>query len=284
MYVLSASTSFVTALMASHANAYIRPPLSGHDFDFSAVYTSGLKLSTSSPPTDILPVEEIALKRPVVTLSDPDSAGRDDRYISFLEISYLPTIDTLDDVIYAFPWIKTNQIVLENGTLSDELYESSQIYHADAIESGEVRNATLHVWRQTPSLMDYIDDDVWPTLWQLAGVWSNTTSKVDYDFARANVDFKVRNDTGTFRGDVDENGATISGYVSTTSMTTATSATAGPTDVPATTTGSGSVPASSTTAAGPTETPNAASPLVFSASWAIGVLGIVLFVLAGSAI
>ncbi|KAI2617288.1 hypothetical protein GGS26DRAFT_407922 [Hypomontagnella submonticulosa] len=276
MYTLNAPTAFLAALLAvGRVKAIIFPPLTGHDFDFTATYKSGLKLSPADPPRDVMAAKEIIFERPTLTLTDPDKAGRDDQYLSFLEISYIPTIDMLDDVIFTFPWIKTHLIVSENGTLSDELYESHSIYRADYIPSSEIRNATLHVWRQTPALMDFIENDPnkMPTFWQLARVWSNSTEKVDKNFARANVDFKVRNETGTFRGDVDENGASIEGYVSTSTKGPKST----PTDGPASTTGSADAPATTTDAANPTGTPNAAAPqLGFSALWTMGASGLLL--------
>ncbi|KAI1403322.1 hypothetical protein F4819DRAFT_231280 [Hypoxylon fuscum] len=273
---IRASAAAVLFVVTEATASYIRPPLTGHDFEFTAVYKSSLTISTSDPPKDVLSAKEIALQAPAVTLTDPDSAGREDRYLSFLEISYIPTIDGLDDVIYTFPWIKTNLVVKENGTLSDELDESSSITRFDKIESNEVRNATLHVWKQTDALMAFLDDDNMPLFWQLALVWSNTTSRYDYNFQHANVDFKVRNETGNFRGGVDENGDGVPGYIS--SSTSMTSATALPTDAPSTTAGSGSVPASTTTSTeSPTATPNAApSQVILSAPWSMMSSGLLL--------
>ncbi|OTA92586.1 hypothetical protein M434DRAFT_396355 [Hypoxylon sp. CO27-5] len=278
MFAVTATAAVVAVLCdaVSASNFPIYPPLTGHDFDFTATYPSGLKISTSDPPKDVLPATEFPYRVPIVTLTDPDSVGRDDRYISFLEISYIPDprYDPLNDVIYTFPWAKTNLTVTENGTLSDESKESHRIYHSDAIETSEVRNATLHVWKQTPALMDFIsgeDSGNMPILWQLILTWSNTMDKVDKNFPRANVDFKIRNETGEFRGGVDDNGASISGYVATSTS----SATANPTGVTSTSIGSGSVAASATTSAGgPTETPNAAFPQVISTSWAMAISGI----------
>ncbi|KAI1475073.1 hypothetical protein F4774DRAFT_398326 [Daldinia eschscholtzii] len=283
MYVFSARTGFLASAFAFCQVTASWPPITGDDFDFTATYKSGLKITPSKPPTDVLHAKEIVFERPTVVLTDPDSTGRDDRYTAFLEISYIPTIDMIDDKIYTFPWIKTNLVVKENGTLSSELRESMSIYHDDEIPSSEVRNATLHVWKQNPELMHFIEDDDMPIFWQLARIWSNSTSKVDYNFPRASVDFKVRNETGEFRGDVDENGASIEGYVSTSATA---GATATPTDVPSTPTGPGSAPASTTTGAGePTETPSAASShLISSASWLMAFSGLPLLASVISAI
>ncbi|KAI1803141.1 hypothetical protein F4811DRAFT_526191 [Daldinia bambusicola] len=282
MYVFSTRVVLATALALCQVNA-ARPPITGDDFDFTATYKSGLKIAQSKPPKDVLSAKEIVFERPTVVLADPDSAGRDDRYLAFLEISYVPWLDIVDDTIYSFPWIKTNLVIAENGTLSDELDESKSIYRADAIETSEVRNATIHVWKQNPELMHFLEDDYMPVFWQLGTVWSNSTDKVDMNFPRASVDFKVHNETGEFRGDVDENGASIAGYVSTS---TTASGTAFPTDVPSTTTGSGSVPASTTAGAGErTETPSAASTQsISSGSWLIAFSGLSLFFLAISTI
>ncbi|KAI1780314.1 hypothetical protein F4818DRAFT_395331 [Hypoxylon cercidicola] len=194
-------------------------------------------------------------------LADPDGTGRDGRYVAFVEVSRIPELDTIDDVIYSFPWIESNLTVTENGTLTPDLhsYGYSQIIHFNSIPTNEVRNATVHVWKQTPELVAFLlDQDRHAILLQLALVWSNTTERISYDFPRANVDFKIRNETGEYRGDVDGNGASIVGYVSSSTLA-GTSATAIATDAPSTTTGSASVPASTTTAtASPTSTPNAA--------------------------
>ncbi|KAI1136643.1 hypothetical protein F5Y05DRAFT_414899 [Hypoxylon sp. FL0543] len=272
-----AATILAAASLCDVVSASIYPvtsPLTGHDFDFTATYPSGLKLTTSNPPKGILPATEFTDHCPQITLTDPDRAGREDRYISFLEISHIPDpeYDVLN-VSYWFPWVKTNLTVTDNGTLSDALEESLNIYLVQAIETSEVRNATLHVWKQTPGLMEFIDDDKLPLLWQVLRVWANVTDNVDRTFPRANVDFKIRNETGEFRGGVDDNGASIPGYVPTSTR----SATAKPTSATPTTTGSGSAPKSTATSAGGQTTPHtAASPQAMSASWATAISGILL--------
>ncbi|KAI0837414.1 hypothetical protein F5Y06DRAFT_89123 [Hypoxylon sp. FL0890] len=284
-----AATLIIAALcdIVSAGGGYpIYPPLTGHDFDFTATYTSGLKLSTSDPPKAVLSAKGFLNQVPDITLTNPSSAGQDDRYISFLEISYIPDPewDPIDDVIYWFPWVKTNLTVTSNGTLSDELRESMSIYHGDAIKTSDVRNATLHVWKQTPALMDFIDgkdSEDMPVLWQLMRVWSNTTHEVDTDFPRANVDFKIRNETGEFEGWVDDNGASIVGYVPTSTS----SATAKPTGAASPTTASGAVPAATTTGVkGSTGAPSAASSQGISASWAVIISGTLLLASTISAI
>ncbi|XXG97860.1 hypothetical protein Hte_004174 [Hypoxylon texense] len=253
--------AFVAALFALGGVHAYGPSVSGHDFNFSVAYRSGVTFSTADPPTGVLKATDIAMTEPVVTLADPDGAGRDGRYVAFVEVSYVPTLDGIDDVIYTFPWIEANLTVLANGTLAPDLHAYRPITHFNTIYTSEVRNATVHVWKQTPELVAFLlDDDFAGTFWQVALVWSNSTSKISYDFERANIDFKIRNETGEYRGDVDDNGASIVGYVSSSTSAPGTSATTIPTGAPSTTTtGSGSVPASTTTgAAGPTETPNAA--------------------------
>ncbi|KAI5923493.1 hypothetical protein F4810DRAFT_208704 [Camillea tinctor] len=243
------------ALICTGTGAYNRPHLTGHDFDFSATYASGLQFSTSYPPTDVLPAREIALREPVITLNDSSDAGGDARYVTFLEISYYPSIDMIDDIIYAFPWIKTEQLVLENGTLTDDFHHGSRIYHEDYIPSGEVRNATMHVWKQTDDLMSFLTGDEMPVLFQLARVWANSSSKAPTDFLRANIDFKTQNQTGTCRGDVDQNGATITG----SATTTACSATATSGVVSSTTTAIDTSATTTASAVSATTTPNASA-------------------------
>lgn len=262
MIAFNAPVFTAVILAISGVNAYRTDYVTGHDFDFSVTYPSGLTFSTTERPTDVLSATDIGAKEPLVTLTDPDGTGRDDRYVAFVEISYIPTIDSINDVIYEFPWIESNLTVLSNGTLTPDVYDSGRITYFHTIWTNEVRNATLHVWKQTPELVDFLLDNSFAgTFWQLALVWSNTTSKISYDFPRSNIDFKIRNGTGEDRGGIDDNGASIVGWVSS-STSAGTSATALPTDAPATTTGSGSVPASTTGAASPTETPNGASSLM----------------------
>ncbi|KAI8962043.1 hypothetical protein F5Y11DRAFT_324084 [Daldinia sp. FL1419] len=274
-------TFLATALIFARLGAATWPPISGNDFEFTATYESGLKIIQSKPPKDVLSVEEFLFDYPEIVLTDPDSAGRDGRYTAFLEISYVPYYESLDTVIYTFPWIKTNLIVKENGTLSDELRESRTWSRYYETTTSEVRNATMHVWKENPELKHFIEEDDMPMFFQLARVWSNSTSKVDYNFPRANVDFKVRNETGEFRGDVDKNGAKIEGYVSTSSTIASTA----PTDAPSATTGPGSAPASTTTDAGePTENPNAAGSHLVPASRLLAVSGALLLTSVISAI
>ncbi|KAI2602313.1 hypothetical protein GGR54DRAFT_654392 [Hypoxylon sp. NC1633] len=232
MSPLKTLASLAMALPAiGQASAGPGIPITGHSFDFTALYASGLEISTKSPPTPgtMLSAQEINFQQPTITLSDPPpSSGSDpnqDWYISFLEISYLPPAGE----------------ALQNGTLTDAPADAHRIVHADSVPTSEARNATLHVWRQTPSLLSYLDSGASSSLLlHVAQVWNNSTTKADMGFARANVDFKVRNETGEYRGDVDANGASVSGGV-----LSSTSVTSVPTGAPTTTTtGSG--------AAGPT--------------------------------
>ncbi|KAI6088772.1 hypothetical protein F4821DRAFT_276974 [Hypoxylon rubiginosum] len=212
MIAFNAPVFTAVILAISGVNAYRTDYVTGHDFDFSVTYPSGLTFSTTERPTDVLSATDIGAKEPLVTLTDPDGTGRDDRYVAFVEISYIPTIDSINDVIYEFPWIESNLTVLSNGTLTPDVYDSGRITYFHTIWTNEVRNATLHVWKQTPELVDFLLDNSFAgTFWQLALVWSNTTSKISYDFPRSNIDFKIRNGTGEDRGGIDDNGASIVG-------------------------------------------------------------------------
>ncbi|KAK7967913.1 uncharacterized protein PG986_002190 [Apiospora aurea] len=200
--------------------------IQGRDFDFSVVYPSGLSFSTSKPPGDALSLQDVLYDVPQITFSDKaaasaSSSGKDaPQYLSFLEISSVPLYESLGDALYSFPWIQANGTASPaNGTLigSERGWRRPD---ASKTETGEVRNATLHVWRQTPELLEYLvgagNTLRMPLFWQVAGVWANSTSKVDYGFKRANIDFKVRNETGTARCGVDGNGAKITDVASAT--------------------------------------------------------------------
>ncbi|KAI1341041.1 hypothetical protein F5Y15DRAFT_376762 [Xylariaceae sp. FL0016] len=237
--------ALVWALAIMRASA-ILPPITGNDFDFSVIYPSSLEISTSDPPQDVLPYEEIVFEEPQVTLSDADAEGR---YLSFVEISYVPYIDGINDVIYTFPWVRTNLTVLENGTLSDAGDDAYVSYHQDVSTTAELRNATLHVWRQTDDMSRFLTEDEMPVYWQLATIWANITDDISYDFPRANIDFKVRNATGSScRADVDGNGASIEGAPKTTTACAATATTVATTSATAT-----DISGATTTAAGGTE-------------------------------
>ncbi|RDL40150.1 uncharacterized protein BP5553_00129 [Venustampulla echinocandica] len=234
-----------TALVLSaFANAYIRPPITGHDFDFKAVYPSGLELSTMAPPKGILPPEEIPLTDPILTLINMDEEAKASLYIAFLEISRIPTTSMLDDVLYTFPWTLTNLTVLSNGTLA-ETNDTKSWHIRNEIDGGEVRNATMHVWRQTPELTAWMaGEDArvtrMPSWYTIAKVWSNTTDRVSKNFPKANIDFKIQNTAGDYRCDVDNSGAPISGIsVGATTCTGAPTKVATQTSVRVTTTPTG---------------------------------------------
>ncbi|KAI1762749.1 hypothetical protein GGR53DRAFT_401053 [Hypoxylon sp. FL1150] len=145
--------AFTAVIIAiSGVTAYRSNPISGHDFDFAVVYPSGLTFSTMQPPTDILPASDIGATEPLVTLADPDGAtGRDDRYVAFVEISYQPAYDSVDDAIYEFPWIESNLTVGENGTLTPDplLHGASHIGYFHTIWTCRPRRRDrVRCWRQ----------------------------------------------------------------------------------------------------------------------------------------
>ncbi|KAK8135979.1 hypothetical protein PG984_003919 [Apiospora sp. TS-2023a] len=181
--------------------------IQGHDFDFSLMYLSGLTFSTSKPPRDVFSLRDVLYDVPQITFADPASlapaSDKDNapQYLSFLEISSVPVLDSLDNLIYSFPWIQASGTVSPGkGTLV-----------------GSSRG-----WRrpdETPELVEYLfgagNTLRMPLFWQVAVVWAHSTNKVDYDFKLANLDFKARNETGEARRDVDDQGASIVGVMRT---------------------------------------------------------------------
>ncbi|KAK8035497.1 hypothetical protein PG993_010492 [Apiospora rasikravindrae] len=261
----SSSVSVVSAAIFTQAIHAATSGIQGRDFGFNVVYPSGLTVSTSKPPADVLSLPDVLYDVPQITFSDKAAASASSsekdapQYLSFLELSYVPWSESLGDAIYTFPWIQANGTVSPaNGTL---LGSELGWRRPDKVETGEVRNASLHVWRQTPELLEYLfgagNTLRMPLFWQVAGVWAHSTSKVDYDFKFANIDFKVRNETGKARCNVDSHGASITGVTSTACASTAapTVATAtsdhsvAPTGVAAEPTGSAESPASTPNAA-----------------------------------
>ncbi|OAA70647.1 hypothetical protein ISF_02621 [Cordyceps fumosorosea ARSEF 2679] len=238
----------VAASLASLAAAsWPDPPLTGRDFDFTADFHSSsssssaspsssskkptatpVTLSTLKPPADIVPANPVFYTPAVVTLVKLDDAARAARYIAFFEVSYIPAADTLDDVVYTYPWIRTNLSVQDAaGTLGGTADTDSQLAVAPAIDTGEVRNATLQVWRQDDDLLRYIaaierTRVPAPLSYAISQVFSNTTTNVSYDFRRASIDFKVQNKTGTRRCDVNAEGAPVPGVPRGASACTAT--------------------------------------------------------------
>ncbi|KAK7995899.1 hypothetical protein PG991_015366 [Apiospora marii] len=231
--------------------------IQGRDFDFSVVYPSGLTFSTSKPPGEVISLRDVLYDVPEITFADPASlapASDNDapQYLSFLEISFVPA----------------------NGTASPSsdgrLVDSRKGWRRpDEVESGEVRNASLHVWRQTPELVEYLfgagNTVRWPLFFQVASIWSHSTSKVDYDFELANIDFKVRNETGRARCDVDDQGASIVGATKTACATTVAPTSIGPSGVR---TGTAGEPTAGS-GTGSAESPGASTPSIASSRAAL---------------
>lgn len=256
--------------------------IQGRDFDFSVNYPSGLTFSTSKPPDEVMSLRDVLYDVPEITFADPASLGpasgnNAPKYLSFLEISYVPVLDSLDTAIYTFPWIQANGTASSNnGKLEDS---KKGWRRPEEVESGEVRNASLHVWRQTPELIEYLfgagNTVRWPLFFQVASIWSHSTSRVEYDFKMANIDFKVRNETGKARCDVDNQGASIAGVTKTACATTAPTSTTpakGPSGTLTGTAGSGT---------GSAESPGASTPSIASsrsalpATWLAVCLGLI---------
>ncbi|KAI1454133.1 hypothetical protein F4805DRAFT_440828 [Annulohypoxylon moriforme] len=243
MLTPSASAPLITALLAllTHVSGDGggRDIQTGHDFDFNATYPPGLQISTKNPPSAVLPADEILVLRPQITVDNP--AGNDEsRYIAFLEAIVVPDIPSVS-MITSFSWILTNLTILENGTLSDAAPDVRRLLRFAEHDTSEVRNATVQVWQQSSALEKWVNGNMDDSgiLYGVSMVWANATDDdAGRDVLRAGVDFKVRNETGADRGDVDGNGNRI------TSASSVMSTTAAPT--------SG--------VESPTATPNAASP------------------------
>ncbi|KAK8859727.1 hypothetical protein PGQ11_010461 [Apiospora arundinis] len=248
MFSSVALVAAATAIFARGADA--KPPfgiLDGHDFDFTVTYKSGLTFSTSKPPTHEINLRDVLYTTPQLTFADPAAAAAgasSPEYLSFIAISRVPYYESLGDYLVNFPWIQANGTAADNGTL---VGSKSGWNRPDAgeTEDGDVRNATIHIWRQTPEMLAYLfgakNRSRMPLFWQVAGVWGNITSQVDTSTIwRASIEFKVRNETGKARCDVDANGAKIANVskdaICTTTATASPSSTApasgGPTGTP----------------------------------------------------
>ncbi|OTB04892.1 hypothetical protein M426DRAFT_320472 [Hypoxylon sp. CI-4A] len=261
----------VLTISQVNANGPDPPPLTGHNFDFSATWPSGVTISTLNAPATVFSAEDVALVEPTLTLLNLASTDEDkdeyERYTSFLEISYISRLEP-DAIGGSFTWVKTNLTVLPSGTLN-ETDESLLFGITGTALTSDVRNATLHVWRQNEELMSALDDLDFTFLFQLARTWGNITDYMPKNFPRSNVDFKVRNETGAARDGVDENGALLPQYYN--QSTTTSSATTTPT-------------ASPTASVTPTETPNAASSQGVLPLWPMVISGLLLLASAVSAL
>lgn len=217
----------IAAGLASLATAsWPDPPLSGNDFGFSADFkntgdgkssqgTDELKFSTKHRPAagDVIKANSAMYDPATIALLDPDAEARQARYIAFLEISYIPGSDSADNVMYSYPWIRSNMTVQDSGELLPNSSSDNPKSSKPWIPSSEVRNATIQVWRQTGNLDSYINN-VRNKLkmsfgFALSEVFTNSTSDLPYDFKLSSIDFKVQNKTGTARCDVNDNGAPI---------------------------------------------------------------------------
>ncbi|KAI1863075.1 uncharacterized protein JN550_009811 [Neoarthrinium moseri] len=201
-------TLAVTLASSVRANTGLRP-VSGHDFDIDVVYPSGLSFSTDNPPTAPLPqtVIQSNASLPQITLRNLENSSTQAQYISFVVITHLghdrwdPSINGTSEVI---SWLRANQTLLENGTLSGGGGGKDNGRSGLSVEIGEYQNASLHVWQQHPNVTDYIFKNNRNAAWvALLDIWGNATwggygeppAYVSYDFQRANIDFGVRNDT-----------------------------------------------------------------------------------------
>ncbi|KAI1449681.1 hypothetical protein F5Y02DRAFT_372443 [Annulohypoxylon stygium] len=285
MFPSGATALLTTAFLAlTHTTTAAAPkfPLAGHDFDFTFTYPSGLEISTSNPPNAVLSASEITRLQPQINLAKPNIS---DRYIAFLEINVIS--ETNAEVGTTFPFILTNLTALSNGTLDDSSPDCHRILQFSPPTTSEVRNATAHVWQQSDALGKLVNGDQGDTALALniGSLWYNISyADIIQSFSHANVDFKVKNETGVDRNDVDDNGARISptatGSVSSTfsapfRVTTGTSpaSASASTSAPVLTSGlassSASDSASATTsdAEGATATPNDASTQLALESW-----------------
>lgn len=186
-------------------------PISGHDFEIDVVYPSGISFSTTEPPNSSLPLSEILSNDtlPQLTLRNLPTPGNDStgKYISFVVLThvgqslYQPELG--EQTTRYMSWIRVNQTLSADGTTlgggdSDERNGRSELRNVGAFTNG-----SLHVWQQTENVTEYLFKNrpgsaLW---WELGDLWSNSTLEgvppflVSYDFARANIDFDVRNDT-----------------------------------------------------------------------------------------
>lgn len=266
------------SLASLAAASWPNPPLSGHDFDFSADFkgsqdgpkrssksSDAITFSTEKRPSasDVIQADSTLYSPAVITLLKPDDAARSARYIAFFQVSFIPTTDTLDDVIYSYPWIRSNLTVHDSGELATTSDTVSRIAVSPEIDGGEVRNATIQVWRQDDDLERYIDAVEngripMPLVFALSQVFSNTTDAVSYGFKRASIDFKIQNKTGVARCDVDGNGAPIPSISRGATACAATATSTGKTH------GSSGAGASATASPSSTSKHNAAAGLVGS--------------------
>ncbi|KAI1736824.1 hypothetical protein F4680DRAFT_431186 [Xylaria scruposa] len=222
--------------------------LTGEDINFSVqTYLSrknssdpfervsqGPEFSTSEPPTNVLSLEDLLSQDPIITLTGANTTAETAYYISFLAITrVLSGASGRYSYEHMIPWLKTNQSVADNGYLRIHYG-----YFDDGTSStNEPLNATIHVWQQTQDVFNYLTDGFSPES-SLTRLWLNDTKRnlPSLDFPRANINFKVRNETGLCRNSVDDQGNPVS---VTTVVTSACTPTTSPTASPSASAGSG---------------------------------------------
>lgn len=209
-------------LVAADLQEWLDGLYRGDDYDFKVTYPSGLSLSTdeNAEKRGVLDDDEIMSRwtTPRIDMEGLDEEALKKRYIAFCVITYVPIIESslIGDAIMGFTFVGANLTARSNGTLSWDGDDVSTSSGDPDAEGGEVKNGTIHVWEQTEELNDWLTHDEadgfpMPMWWNIARVWSNSTSKVSDNFKRANIDFKVQNDTGYARCDVSDTGAPIPG-------------------------------------------------------------------------
>ncbi|KAI0555237.1 hypothetical protein F4679DRAFT_522824 [Xylaria curta] len=244
--------------------------LTGNDIQFSVqTYLSrkngsdpfervsqGPEFSTSEPPTNMLSLKDLLSQNPEITLTSANATAHAAYYISFLAITrVLSGASGAYSYEHMIPWLKTNQSVADDGSL-----KIHYAYFDDGTSpTNEPLNATIHVWQQTQDVFNYLTEGFSPES-SLTTLWLNNSRRnlPSLDFPRANINFKVGNETGLCRNSVDDQGNPIS---VTTVVTSACTPTMSPTASPSASAGSG----------GGSENPDshAASPPASAIGWTL---------------
>jgi hypothetical protein len=204
----------LSAFAAADLQHSLDSQLTGDDFEFEATYPSGLKLSTSDDDAKrgVLPYEEVTRLTPDIVVKGLDEEARKKKYIAFVIMSSIPSIDMMDDVIWGCPWTGVNLTIDANGTLDwgDE-YSGGR---SQDVDYAEVRNGTMHLWEHTADVDEVLNEKLsdgygMPNWYHILRIWGNYTDVEP--FKVANIDFKFRNEKGAKRCDVSETGAPIEG-------------------------------------------------------------------------
>lgn len=205
---------FLSAFAAADLQDALDSALTGDDFEFEATYPSGLKLSTSDDDAKrgVLPYEEVTDLVPEIKVKGLDEEARKKRYVAFVIMSRIPTIDLLDDVVWGCPWTGVNLTIKSDGGLDwgDE-YTGGRTQDVDF---AEVRNGTLHLWEHTEEVDEVLNEKMsdgfgMPNWFHILRIWQNRTDVPP--FKLANIDFKFQNTKGLKRCDVSVTGAPIPG-------------------------------------------------------------------------